>query len=299
MSQLDLIDSPSRAPALPAQHDVRLLDELVLSPAALSHRQAVNRVIQAMHERLDESFALEEMSRIGHMSQYHFNRTFRQTTGIPPCQFLYALRLQAAKRMLLTTGWSVTKVCFEVGYNSLGTFTRRFTEMIGVSPGCFRGLTRFPLGRVLSEAGKAASPSETEKRGGVSGSVSVPPGFLGTVFIGLFKSPIPQGNPVAGTVVNDPSFYHIAPVPDGCYYLLAVGIAGSEDPQPYLLYEFALRGGGQPIWVRDGGKVRGNTSLALRPPQPFDPPILRALPLLLSGPARDAFAGRRDAPRLH
>src|SRR4029453_11315599 len=94
------------------------------------HAQAAERVISAMRERLDQPFSLEEMSEVAIMSPFHFNRPFRELTGIPPCQFLSAVRLQAAKRLLLTTDLSVTDICFEVGYNSLGTFIRRFTDLV-------------------------------------------------------------------------------------------------------------------------------------------------------------------------
>jgi transcriptional regulator GlxA family with amidase domain len=105
---------------------------------AIAHCAAVKRVINVMHERLDEPFTLNDMSKIAYVSPYHFNRMFHQITGIPPCQFLYALRLETAKRLLLTTGVSVTDVCFDVGYNSLGTFIRRFTGLVGISPSRFR-----------------------------------------------------------------------------------------------------------------------------------------------------------------
>ena len=87
------------------------------------HGLAVERVLATMRERLDEDLTLHDMADVAHLSPYHFTRVFRHVTGIPPCEFLTALRLQEAKRLLLTTGLSVTDVCFEVGYSSLGTFT--------------------------------------------------------------------------------------------------------------------------------------------------------------------------------
>src|ERR1043165_1350755 len=114
-----------------------------LGPATVgAHHEAVERVIRTMHERLHEPLTLQEMSRIAYISPYHFNRIFRQITGIPPNQFLYALRLETAKRLLLTTDTNVTDVCFDVGYTSLGTFIRRFTGLVGVSPNRFRVLGR-------------------------------------------------------------------------------------------------------------------------------------------------------------
>src|SRR5215211_8257105 len=121
--------------AICQMHDVR--------PSTIAaHHEAVERVIRVMHDRLDEPLTLSEMSRIAYISPCHFNRIFRQITGIPPNQYFYALRLETAKRLLLTTSTSVTDVCFDVGYNSLGTFIRRFTGLVGLSPSRFRSLAR-------------------------------------------------------------------------------------------------------------------------------------------------------------
>ena len=86
------------------------------------HARSVERVIRAMTGRLDRPMTNEEMAEIACFSPYHFNRIFRGLTGIPPIQFHYALRLERAKRLLATTDLGVTDICFEVGYNSLGTF---------------------------------------------------------------------------------------------------------------------------------------------------------------------------------
>src|SRR5690242_12380215 len=124
MSATSVTPAPkiSRA-ALFQMHDVR-------PSTVAAHHEAVERVIRMMRDHLDEPLTLQEMSKIAYISPCHFNRTFRQITGIPPNQFFYALRLETAKRLLLTTDTSVTDVCFDVGYNSLGTFIRRFTGLV-------------------------------------------------------------------------------------------------------------------------------------------------------------------------
>lgn len=91
-----------------------------------------------MRERVDDTLPLHAMAEIAHLSPYLFTRAFRQFTGIPPGEFLATLRLERAKQLLLTTDLSVAEICFEVGYNSLGTFTTRFTRLVGLSPGRVR-----------------------------------------------------------------------------------------------------------------------------------------------------------------
>src|ERR1044071_7710767 len=135
------------------------------------------------------------MSKIAYISPYHFNRIFRQVTGIPPNQFFYAMRLETAKRLLLTTDTNVTDVCFDVGYNSLGTFIRRFTGLVGLSPSRFRSLARH-----ASESLSVPTASQFDMRAAattatISGRVTAPEWFAGTIFVGLFTTPIPQGAP--------------------------------------------------------------------------------------------------------
>src|SRR5262245_49832722 len=105
-----------------------------------SHRRAVERVITTARERLCEPISLRDMSRVAYLSEFHFNRVFHEITGLPPAKFISAMRLDEAKRLLLNTNLNITDICFEVGYNSLSTFTRRFTQRVGLGPREFRYL---------------------------------------------------------------------------------------------------------------------------------------------------------------
>lgn len=116
-----------------------------------AHRRAVERVITHARERLCEPISLHDMSRVAYISPFHFNRVFHEITGLPPAKFVSAMRLEEAKRLLLNTHLSITDICYEVGYNSLGTFTRRFTELVGLGPREFRYLAeRITPGSVKS-----------------------------------------------------------------------------------------------------------------------------------------------------
>src|SRR5215471_21715534 len=107
---------------------------------AETHRLTVERVIRAMRERIYQPLSLEDMADVAHLSPYHFSRVFHNIIGVPPGEFLAALRLEEAKRLLLTTSLSVTDICFELGYASLGSFTTRFTQLVGVPPRLLRRL---------------------------------------------------------------------------------------------------------------------------------------------------------------
>ena len=258
-------------------------------PSTLSsHSLAVEQVLLAMRTQLSEPLSLEEMAKIACLSPFHFNRTFRTMVGVPPGEFLAVLRMNAAKRRLLTTSLSVTEVCFDLGYASPGTFANRFKQLVGLSPLQFRQFADAfaPTSlEPLHEGSQAARNRPSVHDRGVSGSIAVPGSFQGLIFIGLFPKPIPLCRPVACRTISTPGRYQIATVPDGRYYLLAAALPWSQNALTYLLPEAGLLVGvaKSPVFVVGG---RGSTSvdLTLRLPQPADPPILGVFPPLLRTP---------------
>ena len=250
------------------------------------YQGAVGRVIDAMRTHLDEEFSLEDMADVAYMSPFHLNRVFRWITGVPPCRFLTAIRLETAKRLLVKTDHSVTDVSFKVGYSSLGTFTRRFTSLVGACPSSFRSLAaREELGASLQGLGSCAELTERGAFGmaepEIDGVVEAAPGFNGLIFVGLFDTPIPQGKPIACALRNSQGAFRLAPVADGNYYLAAAGLERGADPASYLLYEQALRGMAEDRTVRvRQGRVLGPVRVALHSPGSFDPPILMTFPIL-------------------
>ena len=72
------------------------------------------------------------------LSKYHFHRLFRATYGRTPAMHLTERRIERAQDLLRSTNLSVTEVCSAVGYSSLGSFSSRFTQMVGESPSTFQ-----------------------------------------------------------------------------------------------------------------------------------------------------------------
>jgi AraC family transcriptional regulator len=256
-----------------------------------SRFRTVERVILKMQEQLDEPFSLKEMAKVAYLSPFHFNRVFHQITGIPPTQFLYALRLEEAKRLLLTTHLSVTDVCYEVGYNSLGTFTTRFTQLVGLSPCQLRRLPELSLLMPTAATGKSRLPFPVPASSGawIGGRINAPQPDTKAIFVGLFRMRIPQGRPVAGAFLTSPGKYRMGPLPDGRYYLFAAALPDGKGPLAYLLPNTAsmLVGSSQGSIVVKGGRVSGKTDLSLRAVRLTDPPILIALPSLLAAQLED------------
>lgn len=245
--------------------------------------KAVERVVLKMRDRLGEPFSLSEMAEIAIMSPYHFNRVFHDIVGIPPRLFLGALRLEAAKRLLLTTTLNVVDVCCEVGYDSLGTFTSRFTDFVGLPPTSFRQMAE----HVGLSAFAAQFESERDylrpslRQVGLTGRISAPEGFDGLIFVGLFQLPVSQSRPVACDLLTSVGEYCIRPVPDGLYYVMAAALNNANDPMSTLLTDNALRGKAGPLLVKDG-MFTGPVDVTLRKASHFDPPIIVALPFLLA-----------------
>ena len=86
-----------------------------------------------MENNYAEQLDLERIAAAACMSKYHFVRTFRRAYGVTPRQYLREVRLSRA-RELLKKGVSVTQVCYEVGYESISTFSNAFKRGYGYSP---------------------------------------------------------------------------------------------------------------------------------------------------------------------
>jgi AraC-like DNA-binding protein len=77
---------------------------------------------------------LDRAAREACLSPFHFHRLFRSTFGETPHDFLTRLRMDRARRLLASGAMTVTEVCFEVGYSSLGSFSGKFQALSGRTP---------------------------------------------------------------------------------------------------------------------------------------------------------------------
>lgn len=230
---------------------------------------------------------LDAMARVASISRFHFLRVFEEVTSISPSRFLAAIRMERAKRLLLETSLPVTSICFEVGYNSLGTFTRLFTDVVGLNPNSFRRLSQQLARQSVNEliATYLQRPSDPRTYRVVTGSVRAPLNFDGVIFLGLFPSRIPQRRPLNGALVFQPGRFELAAVrrrePT---FLMAAGFPKSSSVIEYLLpsqNDLLIDSISLPPTLAVEAPIN-KCDLILRRPLPFDPPILTALPLLLA-----------------
>lgn len=99
-------------------------------------------LLRRVHDRIDRDYAqpldVEALARGVHMSAGHLSREFRRAYGESPYSYLMTRRIERAMALLRRGDLSVTDVCFAVGCSSLGTFSTRFTELVGVPPSTYR-----------------------------------------------------------------------------------------------------------------------------------------------------------------
>ena len=98
--------------------------------------------MRRVRDRIDREYQqpldVEGLARGVNMSAGHLSRQFRQAFGESPYAYLMTRRIERAMALLRRGDLSVTEVCFEVGCSSLGTFSTRFTELVGVPPRIYR-----------------------------------------------------------------------------------------------------------------------------------------------------------------
>jgi AraC-like DNA-binding protein len=101
--------------------------------------------LRRVRDRIDREYAqplnVEALARGAHMSAGHLSREFRLAYGESPYGYLMTRRIERAMTLLRRGDLSVTDVCFAVGCSSLGTFSTRFTELVGIPPSTYRQQT--------------------------------------------------------------------------------------------------------------------------------------------------------------
>jgi AraC-like DNA-binding protein len=114
----------------------------VSSPSAAEQQLRDLARLRRVRDRIDREYAqpldVEALARGAHMSSGHLSRQFRAAYGESPYGYLMTRRIERAMALLRRGHLSVTEVCFAVGCSSLGTFSTRFTELVGVPPSVYR-----------------------------------------------------------------------------------------------------------------------------------------------------------------
>ena len=242
----------------------------------------------SLHYIQDHIFDPLSLGKIAHeagYSPYHFTRIFKAHMGISLFYYVSSLRLQKAKDLLLHTELTIRDIALEVGQQSLGTFTTRFTQKVGVSPAVFRKTAKeaekaLETIKRLEEAKTDNEPSGDQCS--MHGTIEAEIPYEGIVLIGLFPKPIPEGIPLHGTLVKLPGRFCFSGVRPGVYYLMGTSVSWGMRAESILLTQKNLRTRNhQPLEISPE-KNTVPLKVKLHLPQLDDPPILVSLPFLMN-----------------
>jgi AraC-like DNA-binding protein len=115
--------------------------DMTSTPASEQHLRDL-ALLRRVRDRIDRDYAqpldVEALARGVHMSAGHLSRQFRGAYGESPYSYLMTRRIERAMALLRRGDLSVTDICFEVGCSSLGTFSTRFAELVGMPPSVYR-----------------------------------------------------------------------------------------------------------------------------------------------------------------
>ena len=249
------------------------------------YHASVIKVIRHMKQHLQDPLDLDQIASIAAASKFHFVRIFDEITGTTPHHFLACLRIQLAKELLLKTDLSITDICMEVGYNSLGSFSKTFSFLVGLSPVEFRAMPkRLDAMQFASAVWRFLAAKRKESGPQLEGIIEGPARPRGFTFVGTFTKGVPQGVPDSGTVLLTRGKFRVKRPSISEFHLMAVLVPFAAKltdmitPLPVGLVA-SLR-----IQNYDP-KSSPESRLQLRPLAPTDPPILMALPAL--PPLRD------------
>jgi transcriptional regulator GlxA family with amidase domain len=135
------------------------------------------RRLRRARDRMDREYAqpldVPALARTALMSPAHFSRRFREAYSETPYSYLMTRRIERAKALLRRGDLSVTEVCFAVGCTSLGSFSARFTELVGETPSMYRARNHDELrGMSACQAMVLTRPRRAESRGARKRAVS-------------------------------------------------------------------------------------------------------------------------------
>src|SRR5437870_4408164 len=110
--------------------------------------EETNRRMLRTRDAIDRAYAgpldVPNLAKLAHVSEAHFIRTFRATFGETPHRYLQRRRVERAMFLLRETDRTVTDICLDVGFGSLGTFSRTFRDIVGKSPTDYRKRANVP-----------------------------------------------------------------------------------------------------------------------------------------------------------
>ena len=231
------------------------------------------RATRYLRTRFRDRVTMGDLSAHLAYSPSHLTRVFTSAVGTSPMDYLAAWRLHEAKQLLITHRLGVAETCHEVGYTSVGTFSRRFLRDVGTSPGSLRGIAD----RVAERTQPAVSLL-VPAAGRIRIRLDIPEKMRRTLgpapyqWVGTFPRPVPSGLPSTGTLRRGIDEVELPVVPGSPWILATIFPDGAdvhEQLAPTRPLVARLRVPAEP--------VPGPITLPVRAALPWDPAVLVAL----------------------
>ncbi len=247
----------------------------------------VASLIEQMKRPENGAVKLDEWAYFADVSKFRLTEAFRTLTGIPPMTFHNAEKLEISKRLLVLEGLSVTETCFEIGFESLGSFTSKFTSQVGLPPGkyakimCDTGFVEMFSG-VLKAA--VTQKPNAKARTRLRFNRPIWSGSIGLV-AASFRRPYPSGYPEIWRYIH-PLRTRIDIPHDGRGFCLVASMPARPSFEELINLRPALIGR-VALSTCDGEKC-----VPLEAPTVFSPPITLAVPALF---CREVTAPQQSA----
>ena len=260
--------SPGSAHSVPAVDGAQTGQSLGETAADLALRAT-----QYLRTRFRERVTVGDLSEHLAYSPSHLTRVFTSVVGTSPMDYLAAWRLHEAKQLLITYRLGVAETCHEVGYTSVGTFSRRFLRDVGTPPGSLRGIAD----RVAERTQPAVSLL-VPAAGRIRIRLDIPEEMRRTLgpapyqWVGTFPRPVPSGLPTSGSLRRHIDEVELPVVPGAPWILATIlpdGASVHEHLAPASPLVARLRVPETP--------VVGPVTLPVRAALPWDPAVLVAL----------------------
>ncbi|MGP9844687.1 helix-turn-helix transcriptional regulator [Brachybacterium sp. 107] len=244
------------------------MTSLTADPAATMIASA----LALAQERPTDLHVADLADHVGY-SPFHFSRIFAKHTGIGPGQYLIALRIDAAKRLLLSGDDAVVEVGAAVGFDSLSSFTRRFRMTVGVPPAQLRRLAHH-----ISDKPPRPFALLQPGSGLVQADIALPPGFSprgdASIWVGWYAHPAPIGLPRSGLLISGTPTVQL-PLCPGATFLLGFAVPSQADALDQLVPSAPMVAV-HPVPITQPTCVTLDFSV----PASTRPPLLSALPSL-------------------
>ena len=237
---------------------------------------AADLALRASHylrTRFRDRVTIEDLSAYLAYSPSHLTRVSTAAVGTSPMDYLAAWRLHEAKHLLVTHRLGVAGTCHEVGYTSVGTFSRRFLRDVGTPPGALRRIADRIAERTLPAVSLLVpAAGRIRVRPQVPEEMRRALGPAPYQWVGTFPRPVPSGLPTSGTLRRHIDEVELPVVPGSPWILATIFPDGAdvhEQLAPTLPLVARLRVPAEP--------VPGPVTLPVRAALPWDPAVLVAL----------------------